>query len=73
MLTLSAPDPWSNEEGDAWEVIGPGISNWNERALLVMVGCWSFILEPGRGRKPASWWEGGPEGLEQKKKIKVDK
>jgi len=30
-------------------------------------------FQPGRGRKPASWWEGGPEGLEQKKKIKVDK
>ena len=23
---VTGPDPWSNEEGDAWEVIGPGIS-----------------------------------------------
>ena len=30
-----------------------------------------FILEPGRGRKPASWWEGGARRAQAK--IKVDK
>ena len=30
---------------------------------------WLYLsFQPGRGRKPASWWEGGPEELEQKKK-----
>jgi hypothetical protein len=51
--------PWCPEK--------PGIS-------LESILNWLYLsFQPGRGRKPASWWEGGPEGLEQKKKIKVDK
>jgi len=44
-------------------VNGPGISERTLPGDRVAEPRWSFILEPGRERKLASWGEGGPAGL----------